>query len=500
MDNLSHLPAQAGREVGLTPPESDHSSQVGDPEPSPGISENTLLGNNNGITSATDSPKNELADQEKHLDPMTSRIEGGVEYKSMVWWQAGMVMVAETISLGILSLPRAMADLGIVLGLILLMVLGAMASYTGFVIGQFKMRHPHIHSFACAGEILFGKYGRWLLGWGQFAFYVFIMGSHILTFSIMMNAITDHAACTIVWMVIGTIMSLVFTLPRTLKNLSYYSVASFVSIIGAVMITMIGVSITQPGKIDGVLVVRYWPREGLGFHDGFNAVSNMVFAYAGHVAFFTFISELKDPREFPKALTFLQCSDISMYIITAVVVYYYAGEKVASPALDSASPVVKKVAYGVALPTIVIAGVVNAHVGVKFLYVKLLHNREDDIMHQKGWKSYRIWLAMVTASWFGAWLIAESVPVFGDLLSLTSALFASWFTFGLSGMFWIHMNGSREWRQWTMRKRLLFVVNVLNVTVAAILFGVGTWASIQSMINNRTTKKPFSCANNAGRN
>ena len=388
-----------------------------------------------------------------------------------------MVMVAETISLGILSLPQAMATLGIIPGLILLVCLGAMASYSGFVIGQFKMHHPHIHSMGCAGEILFGRWGGEILGVGQFLFYVFIMGSHILTFSIMMNAITGHASCTIVWMVVGTILSLACNLPRTLKNLSYYSVASFISIIGAVMVTMIGVSISKPGMKDGILAIRLWARDDLSFRDGFLAVSNMVFAYAGHVAFFTFISELKNPRDFPKALAFLQCSDISMYIITAVVVYYYAGDNVKSPALDSASDVVKKVAYGIAMPTIIIAGVVNGHVGVKYLYVRLLRKNKDDLLHQKGGKSYMIWVGICTASWIVAWLIAESVPVFNDLLGLTSALFASWFTFGLSGMFWMHMNfkrGDKWWKRvprngWHWGKTMLFLVNVLNIVVGAIL-------------------------------
>ncbi|KIY01509.1 uncharacterized protein Z520_03061 [Fonsecaea multimorphosa CBS 102226] len=469
-------------------------SDVRGSDDSPPTSGDTLVSNNpSNIESA---PKSGNMAQEKQNDPMASRTDGGVEYKSMVWWQAGMVMVAETISLGILSLPAAMATLGIVPGLILLVLLGAMASYTGFVIGQFKRRYPHIHSMACAGGVLFGKWGDRILGWGQFLFYVFIMGSHILTFSIMMNAITDHGACTIIWMVIGTVLSLVFTLPRTLKHLSYYSIASFISIIGAVMITMIGVSITKPGAgPDGVIHVRLWPRPGLSFQDGFNAVSNMVFAYAGHVAFFTFISELRNPNDFPKALAFLQCSDITMYIITAVVVYYYAGDNVASPALDSASPVVRKIAYGVAIATIVIAGVVNGHVGAKFLYVRLLKNREDDLLHQKTWKSYGVWFAIVSISWLGAWLIAEAVPVFNHLLGLTSALFASWFTFGLSGMFWMHLN---LYGKWTCAKAFLFVLNCVNILVAAILFAVGTYSSIAAMVENGATNKPFSCANNAG--
>lgn len=372
-----------------------------------------------------------------------------------------MVMVAETISLGILSLPLALSVLGIIPGLILLISLGLMATYSGYVIGQLKIVYPHIHSMADAGEVLFGRIGREVLGGGQLLFFVFIMGSHILTFSVMMNAVTGHATCTVVFMVVGTVLSLVFTLPRTLKNLSYYSIASFVSIIAAVLITMIGVSITQPGlhldtsSGDWVRQVRLFPAPDTEFHEAFLAMANMVFAYAGHVAFFSFISEMKNPRDFPKALALLQVSDISMYIVTAVVVCkstskthdgnrtntdrsrtdYYAGNTVSSPALDSAGPLIRKIAYGVAIPTIVIAGVVNGHEAVKYLYVRLLRNKQEDVMHQRSTKAIGYWVAICTALWLVAWIIAEGIPVFNDLLGVTSALFASWFTFGLSGMF-----------------------------------------------------------------
>lgn len=64
------------------------------------------------------------------------------------------------------------------------------------------------------------------------------------------------------------------------------------------------------------------------------------------------MSELKDPRDYPKALFLLQGTDICLYIVTAVVIYCYAGDDVASPALGSATPIVRKVAYGIALPTV----------------------------------------------------------------------------------------------------------------------------------------------------
>ena len=99
-------------------------------------------------------------------------------------------MVAETISLGILSLPKALSVLGMFPGIILLLALGAIASYTGYVIGQFKIAYPHVHSMADAGFVLGGRLGREILGFGQIMFLVLIMGSHILTFGIMMNAVS----------------------------------------------------------------------------------------------------------------------------------------------------------------------------------------------------------------------------------------------------------------------------------------------------------------------
>ena len=253
-------------------------------------------------------------------------------------------------------------------GVILIAGLGIVATYSGYVLGQFKLAYPHVHNMADAGEVLAGRIGREIFGAAQILFLVFAMGSHILTFSIMMNTVTSHGTCTIVFGIVGMIVCLVFTLPRTLKKVSYMSIVSFISIVSAVIITMVGVGVERPGSgtVDATV------KSDLA--KGFQAVTNIIFAYAGiiflrsllisvrltqslgHVAFFSFISELREPKSFPKALFLLQGADISMYLIVAIVTYRYAGADVASPALGSTSPLLRKVAYGIAIPTIVIAG------------------------------------------------------------------------------------------------------------------------------------------------
>lgn len=154
--------------------------------------------------------------------------------------------------------------------------LGLLATYTGFVIGQFKLAYPHVHNMADAGEVMLGPIGREVFGAAQMLFLVFIMGSHILTFTIMMNTITERATCSIVFGVVGLVVSLLCCLPRTLSKVSYMSIASFISIIGAVLITMIGVGIAKPG--DQRVAITAHPS----FPTGFLAVANIIFAYAGN--------------------------------------------------------------------------------------------------------------------------------------------------------------------------------------------------------------------------
>lgn len=107
---------------------------------------------------------------------------------------------------------------------------------------------------------------------------MFMMGSHILTFSIMLNVTTGHGACTIVFTIVGLLVSLVCTVPRTMRMVSYFSVVSFASILGAVFITMIGVGVE--GRTPHLEVSA---RPGTPFWLGFGAVGNIIFAYGGCV-------------------------------------------------------------------------------------------------------------------------------------------------------------------------------------------------------------------------
>lgn len=121
------------------------------------------------------------------------------------------------------------------------------------------------------------------------------------------------------------------------------------------MITMIGIGIEK-------WFVRVDATTNAPFYSAFLSFTNIIFAYAGHVNFFSFISAMMQPEQYARSLYLLQAADITMCTVVAVVIYRYGGPDVSSPALGSTRATVRKVAYGIAIPTIVIAGVINGHV------------------------------------------------------------------------------------------------------------------------------------------
>ncbi|KAL2167096.1 hypothetical protein VTG60DRAFT_1716 [Thermothelomyces hinnuleus] len=427
--------------------------------------------------------------------PGNEEKDGSVEinYHTLTWWQAGVVLIAETVSLGILSLPAVVATLGLAPGIVLMVFMGLLATYSGLVMGEFRKQHPWVQSFGDAGEVIgrsigMGKFFQELFGWAQTIFQIFVMGSHLLTWTICLNTLTNSAACTIVWGVVGLAIFWLLNTPRTLRAAGYYSFASFASIFTAVMVTMIDVGIEKPIGTTSIEASRT-----IGFTSAFLAVTNIAVAFSGHSCFFSVMSEFKQPNDWPKALMLLQVCDTVLYIVVSVVIYVYAGPDVPSPALSAAgSPVVRKVIWGIAIPTIVIAGVIYGHVAAKYIFVRVFagtkHVAKRTTLGVVGW------LGITAATWIIAWVIAQSIPVFSNLLGLVCALFASWFSYGIPGFLWLWMHYG-NWFS-SPKKIVRFSLNVLLLLVGLVLCALGLWSSGEAIAQD-SGSDPWTCKSNA---
>lgn len=109
------------------------------------------------------------------------------------------------------------------------------------------------------------------------------------------------------------------------------------------------------------------------FAEAMSAVSTIVFAFAGAPAFFSIASEMRNPRDYTKSLVIAQVVVSLVYLVIGVVVYYFCGSYVSTPALGSAGATMKKVCYGIALPGLVASCMLFVHVSSLEVSLQVQH-------------------------------------------------------------------------------------------------------------------------------
>jgi len=111
-----------------------------------------------------------------------------------------------------------------------------------------------------------------------------------------------------------------------------------------------------------------------------------------------------------------------------------------------------------------------------------------------------IWVGLATAFWAWVFIVTNSIPSFSSIIGVSSALLVGWFSFGIPGIFWLHLNKGRQFAN--IRMICLAMVSYLLIAIALFFNTAGMWASITSLINlfNGPSSKvtgPFTCADNS---
>ncbi|KAK6206542.1 hypothetical protein LQW54_007612 [Pestalotiopsis sp. IQ-011] len=424
--------------------------------------------------------------------------QGAAHFQRLGWKRLTVVLLVEAIALGTLSVPSAFATLGMVAGVILSVGLGLIAVYTSYIVGQVKLKYPHVSHYADAGRLLMGKFGYELVGVMFVLELIFTIGSHCLTGAIALNNITDHGTCTVVFGFVSAVILVLLAVPPSFAEVAILGYIDFASIFIAVGITIIatGIQYTHPSQASATIAAsapwQLWPKEGLGLAEAFVALGNIIFAYSFALCQFSFMDEMHTPEDFPKSIIALGAIEIFIYTITGALIYVFVGQDVQSPALLSAGSTVSKVAFGIALPVIFISGSINTTVVARYIHGRVFeHSIIRYINTKMGWIT---WLALITTITLIAWVIAEAIPFFSDLLSIASCLFVSGFTFYFPAAFWFKLMKEGHWYEG--KNIIKSIVNAVVFIIGIIILGVGTYASVQDIIdqyNEGTVSGAFTC-------
>ncbi|KAJ5791659.1 uncharacterized protein N7518_008670 [Penicillium psychrosexuale] len=457
------------------PGDNSPSPVIGCASPQPQADENTKLLSNDGDAGFEDQRV----------------IEGHANFHRLGWKRLTVVSIVEAIALGALSLPQAFAVLGMIPGIVICIGMGIVAIYTSYIIGAVKIKFPSVAHYGDIGQLMMGSFGYWLFS-VIFVFQLTLsVGSHCLTGMIAFANITESTICALVFGGISAVILLLLAIPPTFADVAILGYVDFVSIILAIGVTMVGTGIQQAQMPGGLASSdwSYWPAEDVTFPKAAVAISNIVFAYAFAGALPSFMNEMHTPKDYVKSITALGVIEISIYVLTGSIIYAFVGQDVQSPALLSAGPVMSKIAFGIALPVIFISGSINTTVVCRFIHTRIY--RDSVVQYVNTVKGWVTWLALVIAVTLIAWIVAESIPFFSELMAISAALLVSGMSFYFPPVMWLLLLKDGNWHD---RKNVWHAVcNLVCFLIGIAVLGGGVYASIFELVSSVKSVSIPSC-------
>ncbi|KAE9380759.1 putative N amino acid transport system protein [Stipitochalara longipes BDJ] len=424
----------------------------------------------------------------------------GVDFRTVGWPRASVIFLKVIFATGVLSIPTAMYSLGALGGALSVIGWGLLNTYLGIVQGNFRNSHPGCHSIADMAEVLGGTVLKELVGALFLVAYVLCAGSGILGVSVGLNALSTHAACTVWWSFIATVVVTAAASVRKFHQIGWLTWAGFISIFIAVFIVVIAVTtLDRPAAAPqtGDYELGYFVIAHPTFIAGITASATIFVSSAGTSAFLPVISEMRKPKDYNKALYTCMAIVQAAYLSFSLVVYRWCGAWVASPSLGSAGPVIKKVAYGIGLIGLIVSACLYLHVAAKYLFVRILRNSPH--LQQNTWVHWTTWLSCTCGLASISFILAEAVPIFNYLIALTGSVCFAPLAIALPGFLWLYDHGA--YRKGDLGQKAMYYAHCFLPFLGAFLCVGGTYGVVQLIINayaDHEIGSAFSCADNSG--
>ncbi|KAF7986703.1 hypothetical protein HWV62_20230 [Athelia sp. TMB] len=390
------------------------------------------------------------SDLESFVHKVAAEDEHAIKYRTCSWQKTAALLFSESISIAVLSFPWSYSVLGLVPGIILTFAVAGTVLYTSLVLWRFCLKHPDILDVCDIGQKLFWDSPIAYEVTGIFFILnnTFIQALDVLVGAELLNTLTNHATCSIVFSVITVIIRFFISLPRTLAQLSRLGIFSAVTmgLAGLFAIIFAGIQDHPAGYIAGAEpLVTVLPVKGTSYVVGMSAFLNITYTFVGQITLPSFIAEMKDPREFPKALWAVTIAELVVFTLCGALMYHSIGNQyMVAPAFGSLTPTYKKIAFSFAIPTTLYLGALYSSVSSRYIFFRIFRNSHH--RHSNTLVGWATWAGIVGATWVLAFVIAEVIPFFSDMLSLVSSLFDCWFGFVFWGMAYLTLYpGALKW-------------------------------------------------------
>lgn len=300
--------------------------------------------------------------------------------------------------------------------------------------------------------------------------------------SIAFNTFSSHGACTVWFSFVSAVLVAICASVRKFHELGWLTFAGFISIFIAVLMIVIAVTLRdrpaaapQSGPFD---LGYYAIPPTVTFGVGMASTCTIFISTAGTSAFLPVISEMREPKDYRKAVYICMGFVTSSYLCFGLVVYKWCGAYVASPSLGSAGHTMQIAAYAVGFIGLVVSACLYLHVAAKYCFVRILRNSKH--LQANTFVHWGTWLGLVFGLCSISFILAEAIPIFNYLIALTGSVCFAPLAVMLPGYLWLYDHGS--WWQGNAIKKMVYVLHVLMMLLGLFLLIGGTYGIVEEII------------------
>lgn len=460
---------------------------------------------------------------------------GGAEHghlEQSTWVHACGIIIGEILGSGVLGLPGAFAGLGYFLGTICCVVFCLFAVYSGVILARVRNDFfPGVERYADAAGLTGSLRFKSLTRWSVHINWLFLLPYYVMTIahSLQLALSPFPTLCFSYYTLIAAGFLLIFLQFRTLSGLAYAAMISDVAIIVAIVMILwsistndgrggggggggnltaafdhsdaygalpnVGTSSTAPSSSSSSFLQNdpWWPSPG-SFLQVYGRTSTMVFAFQGQSIYFEIMREMKDSRDFGKAVTYANSFMGVVYLVTCVIVTAFSFKFLRSVPefLPNAIP-----ADNVVMRSIV-GTLLSYHVTMSYILTNqplsnALHAMisPETLLDYDTYRGRLIWCVITTTLLSFSVVIANTIPFFSTFQALVGSLMGAPLMFGLPAYFywrasWDH---DKTMERFDIALCLIFLFVFLPVCTVC-----GTVSAVQQLIDDwATSGLPFQC-------
>jgi len=441
-----------------------------------------LLGSAGGL-----SGKQKLSGSIRGVQDETGSFIDGRTARQTSWQMTILIILADTVGTGVLSLSAALAQLGWGIGLACLFISIPIFWFAGYLVMHCHLAIPSSRTYGDVGAKLLGPFGRILgyvvvygIGFTGMSGYALVIAQNI------QGLFYDVHLCLPECFLIAFFIIFPGNQCRTLHNITILSFLSFAALLIVVVIAIVFL-FSDGASCNGS------PPDALNYYGFFGSLGSFIWAYAGISYYLEMLAEMKHPEEFAqKSGTGALALATSLYFVTILITYSKCGEH--TP--ESVVSVIpdgpwKRIASVLMIFHIMVTYAINNQVTIRgfFCATGWYTGLESSV------KGHIVWAIISSVITGLAMMLTMAIPQFDNFTGLIGNFCAAGCML-LPGLFFLLVQSQlKTWEQSSLRTVVMALCWPMML-LGIIFLVLGMQASIHQIIEDSKTDmgKPFGCA------